>query len=105
MERRYFGTDRCLNGLFDMRPKEYEELIYEYNKTDKEYPQSTVHSLFSKQVKETPNNIALVYEDKELSYKELDELSNQLARVIQREYKEYTDKRLEVDFLIALYLD
>ena len=42
----------------------------------------TVIDLFSEQVKKSPDGIAVVFENLELSYKELDERSNQLANYL-----------------------
>lgn len=81
-------------------------LTNDWNNTNKDYPKDkTICQLFEEQVKKTPDNIALVYEDKELTYKELNEKSNQLARYIRKQYKERTKKTLESDTLIALCLD
>ena len=40
---------------------------------------TTIVGLFAEQVKKKPHNIAVVFEDKSLTYLELDVLSNQLA--------------------------
>lgn len=42
----------------------------------------TVASLFRKQAKETPENIAVVYKDKRYTYAEVDELSDRLAAFV-----------------------
>jgi len=42
----------------------------------------TVISAFFNQVKQTPGNIAVKFKEGELSYKQLDELSNQLANLL-----------------------
>ncbi|APC90769.1 MULTISPECIES: non-ribosomal peptide synthetase [Francisella] len=69
------------------------------------YPQTTIHQLFEEQVAKTPDNIALVFEDKQLTYKELNQRSNQLARYIKDKYRSITNQQLQQDTLIALYLD
>ena len=61
-------------------------------------------SYLKSKLKRTPTNTALVYEDQELSYKELNERSNQLARYIRAEYKQKTKEELKPDTLIALCL-
>ncbi|MBN8523569.1 MAG: hypothetical protein J0M23_06950, partial [Rickettsiales bacterium] len=44
--------------------QQYQQIIYDWNATDKEYPRDkTIHALFEEQVARTPDNIALVYED------------------------------------------
>ncbi|MBV8418351.1 MAG: amino acid adenylation domain-containing protein [Verrucomicrobia bacterium] len=48
-----------------------------------EYPRDkTVHALFSNQAAATPNATAVVSDDVSLSYREVDELSNQVARFL-----------------------
>ncbi|NBP16454.1 hypothetical protein EBU95_19050 [bacterium] len=65
---------------------EYQRIVYEWNQTEKDFPkEKTIHVLFSEQAKKTPNNIALIYEEEKLTYQELDESSNQLARLIKHE--------------------
>ena len=53
----------------------------EWNQTEADYPRnSTIADLFKQQAELTPNAIAVVSGDIELSYRELDERSNRLAR-------------------------
>jgi len=94
-----------INDITLLDKEEYRQLVYLNNQTDKKYPQTTIHELFTKQAKLTPDNVALVYEDKSLTYKELDFLTNQLARALKLEYKQQTSKELQVDTPIALCLD
>ncbi|RTK96790.1 MAG: non-ribosomal peptide synthetase, partial [Neisseriaceae bacterium] len=57
-----------------------QKLLIEWNDTRAEYPaDKTIHQLFEEQVTKTPHNIALIYEDQELTYQQLNERSNQLA--------------------------
>ncbi|MED7789602.1 amino acid adenylation domain-containing protein, partial [Francisella sp. 19X1-34] len=86
--------------------EEYQTIVYAWNETDKDYPKDkTVYQLFEEQVKQNPNNVALVYEDQQLTYKELNERSNQLARYIRKQYKGITDQELKPDTLIPLCLE
>ncbi|KMY31906.1 AMP-binding protein [Lysinibacillus xylanilyticus] len=63
---------------------EKHKLLVEFNNTVADYPKDkTIHELFEEQVKRTPNNIAVVIGDKEFTYKELNERSNSLARVLR----------------------
>ncbi|UHA73609.1 non-ribosomal peptide synthetase [Paenibacillus sp. 481] len=45
----------------------------------------TVHQLFEEQVVRTPNHIAIVFEDRQLTYLELNERANQLAHTLRNE--------------------
>ena len=59
---------------------ERHQLLIEWNDTKADYPEDkTIHQLFEEQVEKTPNNIAVVYEDEELTYQQLNERANQLA--------------------------
>ena len=54
-----------------------------FNQTDSDYDDSqTIVSLFGKQAKATPDNVAVVYKDKKYTYAEVDEISNRIASYI-----------------------
>jgi amino acid adenylation domain-containing protein len=58
--------------------------LLEWNRTEVEYPrQSTIAQLFARQAAKTPDAIAVIAKDRQLSYRELDECSNRLARHLQ----------------------
>jgi amino acid adenylation domain-containing protein/non-ribosomal peptide synthase protein (TIGR01720 family) len=89
-----------IENLIYLNKKEYREIIHTWCQTDKAYPENkTIHSLFEEQVEKTPDNVAVVYKETKLTYKELNERANQLANYI----KQYHDIR--PDTLIALCLD
>jgi len=59
---------------------ERHQLLYEWNDTAVEFPgDKCVHELFEEQVAKTPEAVAVVYEDAEMSYAELNRRANQLA--------------------------
>jgi len=61
-----------------------EKVIVDWNATDLEYPvDSTLHGEFSKQANKTPENVAVVFADQELTYGEVESRSNQIARFLQ----------------------
>lgn len=64
--------------------EEKNKILYEFNDTQMDYPRNkTVAQLFEEQVEKTPDNIAVVFEDKKLTYRELNEKSNQLANYLR----------------------
>ena len=66
-----------------LSPKEKNIILNDFNDTNYSYPKNdTVQSLFEKQVKKTPNKLAVVYGDNKLTYKELNERANSLARTL-----------------------
>lgn len=61
-------------------------LLVELNDTQTHYPQThCIHHLFEQQVERTPDNIALVWENQQLTYTELNRRTNQLAHYLQRQ--------------------
>lgn len=56
--------------------------IYDLNSTTSYYPKKTVCELFEDQVIKTPNKVALEFKEKTVTYKELNERSNQLANYL-----------------------
>ncbi|MBK2297386.1 AMP-binding protein, partial [Francisella philomiragia] len=86
--------------------EEYQTIVYEWNQTDSNYPRGkTIYQLFEEQVEKNPDNIALVFEGEELTYRKLNERANQLARYIRKQYKEFTNHELKPDTLIPLCLE
>ncbi|HEV3052479.1 MAG TPA: amino acid adenylation domain-containing protein, partial [Longimicrobium sp.] len=68
-------------GSIDVLPEaEHTLVLEEWNRTGAEYPRDVcVHELFAAQVERTPDAVALVYEDEEVTYAELNAQANQLA--------------------------
>lgn len=63
---------------------EYQKIVYSWNQTDINYPiNQTIHQLFEYQVQKNPLRTAVVYEGNTLSYLELNEKANQIARYMQ----------------------
>jgi non-ribosomal peptide synthetase component F len=67
-----------------LTPQEKHQLLIEWNDTKADYPaDTTIHQLFEEQVKKTPSNTAVVFEDHELTYQQLNERANQLAHYLR----------------------
>ncbi|MBN1050268.1 non-ribosomal peptide synthetase [Clostridium botulinum] len=65
---------------------ERNKLLIEFNNTDKEHLNTmTINEAFEIQVEKTPEKIALVFNNIELTYKELNERANIFARVLRKE--------------------
>ena len=68
---------------------EEENLILNvFNNTTKDYHTypNTLINLFLTQAVKTPEQIALVFEDKKITYQELDEISNKLSNYLKKKY-------------------
>ncbi len=62
---------------------ERQQLLVDWNQTRNDYPRELcIHELFQEQVNRTPDAIAVQFEDKSLTYKELDKRANELAIVL-----------------------
>ncbi|WP_295615101.1 amino acid adenylation domain-containing protein, partial [Chamaesiphon sp. GL140_3_metabinner_50] len=60
---------------------ERHQLLVEWNDTRVDYPQDkTIHQLFEEQAARTPDAIAVIAGNSQLTYRQLDEQANQLAR-------------------------
>jgi amino acid adenylation domain-containing protein/FkbM family methyltransferase len=57
--------------------------LEEWNRTEQECPQRCVHELFEDQVMRAPEAAAVEYEGEQLSYRELNRRSNQLAHYLR----------------------
>jgi amino acid adenylation domain-containing protein len=66
-----------------LTPTERQQLLVEWNNTQSDYPQNKcIHQLFEEQVERTPDAVALVHQEKQLTYRELNARANQLANYL-----------------------
>lgn len=73
-----------LSEIDILSDEERKLLLQDFNKTQAPYPQeATIQELFDRQIESIPDKIALVFEQQHLSYEELNQKSNQLARILQ----------------------
>ena len=70
----------------DVLPEtERHQLLVEWNDTKTDYPKDKcIHQLFEEQVEKTPDAIAVVFEDQQVTYRELNNRANQLAHYLQQ---------------------
>ncbi|MBG9452514.1 hypothetical protein ABE61_00010, partial [Lysinibacillus sphaericus] len=75
----------CLLGQIEMViENEKQKILHDFNATKTEYPrEKTVVELFEEQAAKTPDQIALVFEGEEVSYRELNERANVLAHKLR----------------------
>lgn len=95
-----------IEALSVLSRDEIKKLTLDWNKTDKDFPKDkTIHQLFEEQVIRSPDATAVTIEETSLTYRELNEKANRLARKIRAEYQQRVGKVLQPDTLVALYLD
>ncbi len=65
--------------------KDRDLLLFDFNDLRLDYPrEKTIQKLFEEQVKRTPDRVAVVFEGQELTYAEVNERANGLARVLRK---------------------
>ncbi len=62
-----------------MDSQEWRQVVFDWNRTQKPYPQESIVERLEAQASRTPNATAVAYEAVELSYRELNEKANRLA--------------------------
>ncbi|BAY66402.1 amino acid adenylation [Calothrix brevissima NIES-22] len=79
--------------------EEQHQLLVEWNNTKTDYPQNQcIHQLFEAQVQLTPDAIAVVFADQQLTYNELNARANQLAHHLQA-------LGVEPEVMVGIYLE
>ncbi|MBP1080163.1 amino acid adenylation domain-containing protein [Bacillus capparidis] len=62
---------------------EKKQILWDFNDTERVYSsEMTIAELFEQQAAKTPNNVAVVDQDRAVTYKQLNEMSNSLANVL-----------------------
>ena len=65
--------------------KEKNMILYDFNNTKLDYPKNQiVTELFEEQVRKSSNKIAVVFGEKHITYKELNQKSNQIANYLRK---------------------
>lgn len=78
---------------------EQQQLLSTWNQTTiTNSTQQTVHTLFETQAAATPDNIAVIFGDQKLTYRELNEKANQLAHYLRKQ-------GVKPESLVALCID
>lgn len=71
-------------GYLNILSESEEQIINKFNDTDIIYPSSkTIVHLFQEQANKSPDDIALIFNDIELTYREMDRKSSQLAGLLK----------------------
>ncbi|HVJ50107.1 amino acid adenylation domain-containing protein [Desulfitobacterium sp.] len=77
------NPSKRLSELQMLSQDELTKLLVEFNQTQLPYEAKTVSDLFEDQVIKTPDSTAIVFGDESLTYRELNERANQLARYLR----------------------
>ena len=75
--------EKRLSELSVLSQSEQNQILVEWNLSQLEVPSECVHQLFAQLADETPDAVALVYENQQLTYRELNSRANQLGQYLQ----------------------
>lgn len=76
--------ERPVGALPLLTDEERRQIVEDWNRTDRAYPlEQRLHELIEAQVKRTPDRIAVEAEEGRLTYRELDDRANRLARFLR----------------------
>ncbi|MCC5648475.1 amino acid adenylation domain-containing protein [Nostoc sp. XA013] len=79
------NPEQRLSELPLLTADEQHQLLVGWNQTQVEYPQARcIHQLFEAQVERTPDAVAVVFENQQLTYHQLNQQANQLAHYLQK---------------------
>ncbi|MBW5445448.1 amino acid adenylation domain-containing protein [Cohnella sp. CFH 77786] len=85
LDRLLSDPDAPLRELNMLDPSEWDTVVRSFNDTAGPFPRDlTLHGLFAAQAARTPDAVAAVFKDETITYRELDESSNRLARVLRK---------------------
>ncbi len=93
------GYDRPIGDLPVIPEEERRKILEEWNSTFIDYPRDIcLHELFEAQAARTPDAVALVFDDRSLSYREFNELANRLAHYLRR-------RGVGAESLVGVYME
>ncbi len=100
--------DSPISSLSLLTENEQQQLLETFNNNSQNFPvEKTIQSLFEEQVKQTPDKIAAIDNQTQITYKQLEETANQLARLIQKLGIKSGDlvgifKQRDINFLVGI---
>ncbi|MDZ8055343.1 MAG: non-ribosomal peptide synthetase [Aulosira sp. ZfuVER01] len=79
------NADQPISNFSLLSGQELHQILVEWNDTQADYPlDKCIHQLFQEQVKQYPDCIAVSFNNQQLTYRELNNRSNQLAHYLQK---------------------
>ncbi|MFO1432613.1 MAG: amino acid adenylation domain-containing protein [Candidatus Competibacteraceae bacterium] len=84
LERVAANPEQPIGSLPLLTDAERDQLLKVWNRTQTDYPRLPIHRLVEDQVTRTPEAVAVLFENKPLTYWELNARANQLAHYLRR---------------------
>jgi amino acid adenylation domain-containing protein len=79
------NPNRRISDIPMLTDTEKHRLLVEWNDTKRDYPKDKcIHQLFEEQVEKAPDAIAVVFEDRQLTYQALNQRANQVAHYLKK---------------------
>ena len=72
------------NSIVPLTGEEYEQVVVGFNQSHAPFPEKCVHELFEEQVRRTPQNLALRFQDQTFTYEQLNARANQIAHYLRK---------------------
>ena len=92
------GIKQKTGALPMLDANEKEHLLFNFNNTRSSFPAKSINALFEEQVVKSPDSIALAFNNRQLTYRELNDRSNQLAHYLK-------NKGLPKEALVPLFIE
>jgi len=93
------NPEAAIDQLNVLSDRQLQQLLVAFNNTAVSYPQDRcIHQLFEEQVKLTPDKIALVFEQQQLTYAQLNARANQVAHHLRQQ-------GVGAELLVGLYVE
>ncbi|UIN44643.1 bacitracin non-ribosomal peptide synthetase BacA [Bacillus licheniformis] len=93
------NRDVALYQIDMISSQEKRTLLESFNHTKTAYPKGkAIHQLFEEQAKRIPDHTAVVFEDQKLTYRQLNEKANQVARLLR-------EKGVKPDTLVGIMME
>ncbi|HEX6717639.1 MAG TPA: amino acid adenylation domain-containing protein [Pyrinomonadaceae bacterium] len=74
------NPSQSISSLPLLSDEDRRQVLMEWNDTGRDYPHQCIHELFEQQAARTPDQVAVVFGEDEVSYRELNERANALAQ-------------------------
>ncbi|WP_009631984.1 non-ribosomal peptide synthetase [Synechocystis sp. PCC 7509] len=78
-----YNPQQTLAELPILTATERQQLLIDWNNTQQNYPDKCIQQIFEEQVNNNPSAIALVHNNEQITYQQLNEQSNQIAHHLQ----------------------
>jgi amino acid adenylation domain-containing protein/thioester reductase-like protein len=93
------NVDAAVKEIDILPPGEQQQLLVDFNETSADWPrEKTVHQIIEEMVEQFPDRLAVSCDEVSLTYRELNERANRLARTLR-------DRGVKPDTLVGILMD